>query len=186
MRTHTAFQVEAGLAGWLTTATALATTPLGPTPEHLSPEVTLRFTVTLGQRASGVTKFGLGVGQIQAAGNLLGPGGNPLHRREILQFDVLPRPSEPAPAMRMVLAGRMTYDFNHRVFGWHNGRVKVDSAQMVFDTPAQRPLTAAAHGLEGCCYQSKPLVLRPPEDLLIRLRTVRGAVSSSATVALAR
>ncbi len=180
MRTHTAFQVEAGLAGLLTTATALAATPLGPTPEHQSPEVTLRFTVTVGMRDSGLTRFGLGLGQIQAAGNLWSPGGNPMHRREIMQFEFSPRRADPVPVMRVMLGGRMTYDFNHGVFGWRNGRSPPDSALIVFDTPVQRPVTGVGRGLAGCgCLNTKPIALQLPEDLSIGLTHARNRLANT-------
>jgi hypothetical protein len=146
MDTHTAFRIEAGLAGLLTAAAASATTPVSPAPESPSPEITLYVSVPIGMRHGGALrpKVGLGFGQVQAAGNLSNPAaGDPIRHRELLRFDVSPRAADPAPDMRLTLGGRMTYNVNRGVFGWRKAGSISEPTGITFNTAAPRPVAEA-------------------------------------------
>jgi hypothetical protein len=154
MRTHTALRVEAGLAGLLTAAAASGAPAMGPTPERQAPEVTLYFAVPVGMRRSGapLAKLGIGLGQVQAAGNLGNPaGGDAIRRRELLTFDVSPRRAFAAPEMRVTVGGRMTYDLNREVFGWRKGRAAPEPTGITFNPPVRRSQTDVGRQWVGCC-----------------------------------
>lgn len=162
MRTHTSLQVEAGLAGLLTAATATAGSAIAPAPERQVPEVRLYFTVPVGAHPSGVAlgKFGIGFGRVQATGNLGNPAaGDPIRRRELLTFDVSPRQGAPAPELRFTLGGRMTYDLNRGVFGWRKGRWAPEPTGMDFSVPARPASGEAVRESDGCCRPTQPRVL---------------------------
>jgi len=171
MHTHTASRLEAGLAGLLTAATASAAPAMGPTPEHPAPEITLYFSVPLGNADRGSPRppqIRLGLGEIQVAGNLANPNaGDPIRRREWLRFDLSPRRAEPARDLRLTLGGRMTYDLNRGVFGWRSGRSTPDPTAISFNTSA--PLTVGGRKLDGCCRPTRVYVL-PSGGLTLRLQ----------------
>ena len=128
MLMRAAFRVGAGSICLLAAASAVATPPAGPAPPPQSTEVMLYMSwpVGAGSRGFPLPKFSLRLGQARMGGNTGNPlaVGDPMRHREFLRLEVSGRQDRPlldmhALDLRVRLAGRVTYDVNHGVFGFH-------------------------------------------------------------------
>src|SRR6185312_15218508 len=92
-------------------------------------------------------KFSLRLGQARMGGNTGNPlaVGDPMRHREFLRLDVSGRQDVPeldthAFDLRVRFAGRLTYDVNHRAFGFH-----ADSHSLPTLPPPKPPAPSVFH-----------------------------------------
>lgn len=144
MLMQAAFRLGAGSTCLLAAAAAVATPPAGPAPPPQSPEVMLYMSWPIGAGSRGLQtpKFSLRLGQARMGGNSGNPLaiGDPMRHREFLRLEVSGRQDASALDMhaldmRVRLAGRLTFDVNHGVFGLHT-----DSRTLPALQPLNRPV----------------------------------------------